>query len=131
MRASWVAGRWRWSVKRLRLIGVPSSAGAHAPGVERGPQWLRAAGLLDALARAGIGFVDAGDLPVSHFATTAAASGARKLPAVLRGVQQVAEAGARACADGDVAGLPGGDRTRALGAGAGPRPAPPDPGGGG
>jgi len=108
-------------VKRLRLIGVPSSAGAHAPGVERGPQWLRAAGLLDALARAGIGFVDAGDLPVSHFATTAAASGARNLPAVLRVVQQVAEAVARACADGDVAVLLGGDCTLALGAVAGLR----------
>ena len=57
---------------KLRLIGVPSSAGAHAPGVERAPAQLRAVGLADALAAAGIAAVDAGDLPVSHFATTAA-----------------------------------------------------------
>jgi arginase len=68
---------------RLQLIGVPSSAGAHAPGVERGPGQLRAAGLADALTAAGIAAFDVGDLPVSLFATTAAPSGARNLPAVL------------------------------------------------
>jgi arginase len=58
-------------VTRLRLIGVPSSAGAHAPGVERGPARLRDAGLAGALAAAGLTAFDAGDLPVSNFATTA------------------------------------------------------------
>lgn len=105
----------------LRLIGVPSSAGAHAPGVEQGPARLRAAGLAGALASAGIEVSDAGDLPVHMFATTAAASGARNLPAVLEVASQVAEAVAAARADGDIAVLLGGDCTLTLGAVAGLR----------
>jgi arginase len=108
-------------VTRLRLIGVPSSAGAHAPGVERGPAWLRAAGLAGALATAGVAAFDAGDLPVSLFATGAAPSGARNLPAVLDVVSGVADAVAAARADGDVAVLLGGDCTLVLGAVAGLR----------
>jgi arginase len=108
-------------MRRLRLIGVPSSAGAHAPGVERGPALLRAAGLADALAAAGLTAVDAGDLPVSRFATTASSSGARNLPAVLEMAGRVAGAVAAARADGDVAVLLGGDCTLVLGAVAGLR----------
>src|SRR6266516_3457929 len=106
-------------VTRLRLIGVPSSAGAHAPGVERGPAWLRAAGLAGALAAAGVSTFGAGDPPVSLFATGAAPSGARNLPAVLDVVSGVADAVAAARADGDVAVLLGGDCTLVLGAVAG------------
>ena len=108
-------------MRRLRLIGVPSSAGAHAPGVERGPALLRAAGLAGALAVAGLTAVDAGDLPVSRFAATASSSGARNLPAVLEMVGRVAGAVAEARADGDVAVLLGGDCTLVLGAVAGLR----------
>jgi len=77
-------------VTRLRLIGVPSSAGAHAPGLEQGPEKLRAAGLASALAAAGVMAQDWGDLPASSFATTAAESGARNLPAVMEVVSRVA-----------------------------------------
>jgi len=79
-------------VTRLRLIGVPSSAGAHAPGLEQGPAKLRAAGLAGALAAAGVMARDWGDLPVSSFATTTAESGARNLPAVMEVVSRVADA---------------------------------------
>jgi arginase len=103
-------------VTRLRLIGVPSSAGAHAPGLERGPAKLRAAGLAGALAAAGVTAWDWGDLPVGSFATTAAPSGARNLPAVLEVVAGVADAVAAARADGDVPVLLGGDCTLVLGA---------------
>jgi arginase len=106
---------------RLRLIGVPSSAGAHAPGVERAPGQLRAAGLAEALSAAGIAVFDAGDLPVSLFAATAAPSGARNLAAVLEVVSHVADAVAAARADGDVPVLLGGDCTLVLGAVAGLR----------
>jgi arginase len=108
-------------VTRLRLIGVPSSAGAHAPGLERGPAQLRAAGLASALAAAGVTAWDWGDLPVSSFATTPAGSGARNLPAVLDVVGRVADAVAAARADGDVPVLLGGDCTLVLGAVAGLR----------
>ncbi len=108
-------------MKRLRLIGVPSSAGAHAPGVERGPDALRLAGLTDALSAAGIPFDDAGDLPAHQFATAAAPSGARNLPAVRESVRQVADAVAAAWAAGETAVLLGGDCTLVLGAVAGLR----------
>jgi arginase len=106
---------------RLRLIGVPSSAGAHAPGVERAPGQLRAAGLAEALSAAGIAVFDAGDLPVSLFAATAPPSGARNLAAVLKVVSHVADAVAAARADGDVPVLLGGDCTLVLCAVAGLR----------
>lgn len=43
------------------LIGVPSSAAAHWPGLEKGPAALRDAGLVAALHSAGIDLVDRGD----------------------------------------------------------------------
>ena len=107
-------------MRRLRLIGV-QSAGAHAPGLERGPAHLRAAGLSRALAAAGVDAWDWGDLPVSPFATAPAASGARNLPAVLEVVSRVADAVAAARADGEVPVLLGGDCTLVLGAVAGLR----------
>jgi arginase len=44
--------------ERLAVIGAPSSAGAYAPGQERAPAALRAAGLLEALVNAGWDEVD-------------------------------------------------------------------------
>lgn len=50
------------------IIGVPSAAGAHSPGVEKAPQALRAAGLADALRRRGATVDDShGDLPLTPF----------------------------------------------------------------
>jgi arginase len=46
---------------RLGLIGVPSSAGAFAPGQEKGPEALRQAGLVDLLEGSGIQINDHGD----------------------------------------------------------------------
>lgn len=45
----------------LGLIGVPSSAGAYAPGQEQAPAALREAGLVERLTSAGIEVVDHGD----------------------------------------------------------------------
>jgi arginase len=52
-------GRRGWGV-----VGVPSSAAAHWPGIEKAPAALRSAGLLDALRSAGLRVADHGDLPV-------------------------------------------------------------------
>ena len=46
---------------QLHVIGVPSSAGAYAPGQERTPSALREAGLFECLRGHGIGAVDMGD----------------------------------------------------------------------
>ena len=52
----------------LRILGVPSAAGAYGHGVARAPQALRAAGLLESLRGQGLAVADAGDLPVVPFA---------------------------------------------------------------
>jgi arginase len=101
---------------RLRLIGVPSSAGAHAPGLEGGPAHLRVAGIGEALRCAGLDTMDSGDLPVERFDPAPAESGARNLPAVLRTVRRVAEQVARAHRERAVPVLLGGDCTLCLGA---------------
>jgi arginase len=47
----------------LAIIGVPSSAGAYAPGQEKAPGALRIAGLLDSLSERDIMVEDRGDVP--------------------------------------------------------------------
>jgi arginase len=49
------------------LLGVPSSAAAHWPGIEKAPAALRAAGILDVLRAEGISVTDHGDLPVARW----------------------------------------------------------------
>jgi arginase len=46
---------------KLGLIGVPTSMGAFAPGQEKAPRALRAAGLIARFSRAGVEVVDHGD----------------------------------------------------------------------
>jgi arginase len=48
--------------KRLVIIGAPSSAGAYAPGQEKAPAALRAAGLLEFLSARGVTVDDLGDV---------------------------------------------------------------------
>ena len=47
----------------LIIIGAPSSAGAYAPGQEKAPEALRAAGLLECLRAHDISVDDRGDVP--------------------------------------------------------------------
>ena len=49
-------------LKRLAVVGAPSSAGAYAPGQEKAPTALRAAGLLESLTARGITVDDHGDV---------------------------------------------------------------------
>src|SRR4051794_7755462 len=51
----------------LGVLGVPSSAAAHAPGLERSPAAFRAAGLVRRLARPGGTVVDYGDTTVARW----------------------------------------------------------------
>ncbi|MGH9252688.1 MAG: arginase family protein, partial [Acidimicrobiales bacterium] len=46
------------------VVGVPSSAAAHWPGLEKAPAALRAAGIVEVLRLAGLTVADGGDLPV-------------------------------------------------------------------
>ncbi len=53
--------------KKIALIGAPTSAGSHFPGLERAPGALRAAGLVERLQQAGYEVNDLGDIPPQLF----------------------------------------------------------------
>jgi len=101
------------------MIGVPSSAGAHHAGQELAPAALRAAGLLDQLAAAGVQATDRGDLPGATFEVDCDHPRARNLPAVLRVIREVADAVADVVAAGKLPLVVGGDCTITLGVVAG------------
>jgi arginase len=97
----------RWSV-----IGAPSSAGAHTPGVERAPAALRAAGLLSALDDRGLLVHDLGDVPGFRWRPDPSRPTAQNAAAVARVATDVAKVVAAA------PGVPlvlGGDCTVTLG----------------
>jgi arginase len=104
---------------RLVIIGAPSSAGAYAPGQEKAPAALRAAGLLEFLSAGGITVDDLGD--ISGFRWRADKANPRAMDANVAAAvakataEQVASALA---ADGAVLVL-GGDCTVELGTVAG------------
>jgi arginase len=50
-------------VRRISIVGVPSSAGSYAAGQDLAPQALRSAGLIEALTAGGVDVRDEGDLP--------------------------------------------------------------------
>lgn len=50
-------------VSQLVIIGAPSSAGGYAPGQEKAPAALRAAGMLELFSEQGIPVEDRGDVP--------------------------------------------------------------------
>lgn len=60
------------------LIGVPTSAGAFAPGQEQAPAALRAAGLVTLLEQAGLGVTDHGDRAVWRWRPDRSSPGARR-----------------------------------------------------
>jgi arginase len=103
------------------IIGVPSSAGAHHAGQELAPAALRAAGLLERLAAAGVTVTDAGDLPGAVFEVDSEHPRARNLAAVTRVAREVAAAVADVVARGTRLLVVGGDCTITLGVVAGLR----------
>lgn len=98
----------------LALIGVPSSAGAFAPGQELAPGALRAAGLVERLHDAGLAVVDRGDVTRRRWKP----EGDRRalaVPAVVDAVREVAAALRGAVSDGQFPLVLGGDCTIELG----------------
>jgi arginase len=100
---------------RLGIIGAPSSAGAYAPGQEKAPAALRAAGLLEFLSARGITVDDCGDVAGFRWRVDKANPRAMNVNAVSRVARATAERVASAlAADGAVLVL-GGDCTVELG----------------
>jgi arginase len=86
---------------RLALLGVPTSAGAFAPGQERAPRELRRAGLVGRLRDAGVDVNDLGDSEVWRWRPDAASRKAQNLGAVGDIVRDTARRVERALADGE------------------------------
>ncbi|MGZ4410773.1 MAG: arginase family protein [Gaiellaceae bacterium] len=105
--------------RSLTVIGVPTSAGAFAPGQEQAPQALREAGLLDSLGNAGVRVRDDGDRDVWRWRPDRLNRRAQNLEAVVEIVRETAGRVGRAVAAGEATLVLGGDCTVGIGTVAG------------
>lgn len=108
--------------KPLALIGVPTSAGAFAPGQEQAPEALRAAGLVERLERAGVQVTDYGDGPTWRWRPDRSNRLAQNLAAVVAIAQSTASRVQQALGDGMALLVLGGDCTVEVGTVAGHLP---------
>jgi arginase len=76
-------------LKKIALIGAPSSAAAFSAGTEKAPAALRAAGLVERLQNAGYEVTDYGDCPPRMFADDDEHRRARNLPAIVAGLNDL------------------------------------------
>jgi arginase len=104
---------------RLSVIGVPSSAGAYAPGPERAPAALREAGLLDHLRDSGIAVHDLGDTGSFRWQVDRSNPRAMNAAAVARAACGAKSLVEQALGDGGAVLVLGGDCTVELGTVAG------------
>lgn len=102
-------------MRTIDVFGVPSSMAAFAPGQERAPAALRAAGLLDGLRRAGHEVRDRDDVPVRRWRPDRECPRAQNVAAVVEVVRETTERVASSARDGAVALVLGGDCTVGLG----------------
>ena len=109
----------QYSSSHLALIGVPSSAGAYAPGQERAPNALRAVGLLDCFRAHGIAVRDYGDTPAFRWRIDRESPRAMNAGAVANAARAAAKRVAEALAADGTALVLGGDCTVELGTVAG------------
>ena len=101
--------------KNIALIGVPSSAGAHWPGQEKTPKYLRKAGLIAHLEASGLNVNDYGDLPLVRFKPDAEQRYQQNLAAVVEVCNQVANQVDLAIKSNSIPLVIGGDCTISLG----------------
>jgi arginase len=104
---------------RLGVIGVPTSAGAFAPGQEQAPRALREAGLVDLLGRPGVEVRDHGDRELFRWRPDRENRRAQNLGTVVEVVQDTARRVREAIAEREVTLVLGGDCTVGIGTVAG------------
>ena len=104
---------------RLGVIGVPTSAGAFAPGQEQAPRALREAGLVDLLRRPGVEVCDHGDRELFRWRPDRENRRAQNLGKVVEVVQDTARRVRDAIAEHEVTLVLGGDCTVGIGTVAG------------
>jgi arginase len=105
--------------RTVGVIGVPTSAGAFAPGQEQAPRELRRAGLTRALARHGATVHDHGDRERWRWRPDRGRPDAQNVPAVLEIVTDTARRVREARLTGELTVVLGGDCTVGIGAVAG------------
>lgn len=105
--------------RKIALIGVPSSAGAHWPGQEKTPQYLRSLGLAARLEAAGLEVIDYGDLPLVRFRPDKGQRHQQNLAAVVEVARGTADQVDLALRRGEIPLVIGGDCTIGLGVTAG------------
>lgn len=103
----------------IGLIGVPTSAGAYAPGQERAPAALRDAGLVALLSAAGGEVVDHGDRAVWRWRPDPGSPRAQNAGQVTAIVGETTERVAAAATAGELTVVLGGDCTVGIGTVAG------------
>ena len=101
---------------RWGLLGVPSSAGAHTPGLEKGPAAIRDAGLIDLL-RGGV--EDHGDVTAFRWRPDRERPNAKNAAAVARVATETAAGVARILGSGQTPLVVGGDCSITIGVVAG------------
>jgi len=104
---------------KFGLIGAPSSAAGHWPGMEKAPTFLRLAGLPERLREAGATVVDHGDLPVIRWRADLENPGAQNLDLVVAYLVEIADRIDKAVEAGETPILIGGECTITIGAVAG------------
>lgn len=101
------------------LVGVPSSAGARTPGLEKSPAALREARLLELLREKGLEVRDHGDLPAFRWRPDPARRSPQHLTAVVSVAMSVAESIEASVRAGEIPLVVGGDCTITVGVVAG------------
>jgi arginase len=121
--AAWVRIRGRdedrFVNRRLGVLGVPTSAGAFAPGQEKGPRALRDAGLVESLRACGIDVRDHGDREIWRWRPDRERPRAQNLAKVVEIVQDTARRVADSVGQREVTLVLGGDCTVGIGTVAG------------
>jgi len=103
----------------LGVIGVPTSAGAFAPGQEQAPAALRQAGLLEALRRSGVDVRDHGDREVWRWRPDREHRSAQNVGKVVEIVRDTAQRVSDSAGAGETTLVLGGDCTVGIGTVAG------------
>ncbi len=99
----------------VTVFGVPTDIGASLRGASMGPEALRVAGLLNAIAARGVDVRDVGDVAGPPNPQTPPVDGYRHLPEVAAWNRAVFEASTKALREGRMPILLGGDHCLAIG----------------